>query len=110
MRTEVEHMREALASYIEATYHLSHPQAVKLRRALLENGGIAQVPYIESTPAYVGTRSFASLKLPSGVREFLEQLASKESGHLLFNPPYSHQADALEAATKPDAGGSGIVV
>ncbi len=110
MRTEVEHMREALASYIEATYHLSHPHAVKLRRALLENGGIAQVPFIESTPAYVGARSFGSLKLPAAVRDFLEHLASREGGSLLFNPPYSHQADALEAAMKADAGGSGIVV
>ena len=26
MLTEIEHMREALASYIEATYHLSNPK------------------------------------------------------------------------------------
>ena len=46
-------MREALTSYIEATYHLSHPKAVGLRRALLMEGGVAQTPFIESTPAYV---------------------------------------------------------
>ena len=39
-------MREALASYIEATYHLSNPKVVNLRRKLLTSGGIAQTPYI----------------------------------------------------------------
>lgn len=57
MRTEIDHMREALASYIEATYHLSSPKVVELRRRLLMQGGIAQTPYIERTPAYVGESS-----------------------------------------------------
>ncbi|TIP29611.1 MAG: hypothetical protein E5X67_06105 [Mesorhizobium sp.] len=52
MRTEIEHMREALASYIEATYHPSNPKVVNLRRQILMSGGIAQTPYIENTPAY----------------------------------------------------------
>ena len=33
MRTEIDHMREALASYIEVTYHLSSPKVVELRAA-----------------------------------------------------------------------------
>ncbi|TPK87367.1 DEAD/DEAH box helicase [Mesorhizobium sp. B2-4-17] len=103
-------MQEALASYIEATYHLSHPKIVDLRRALLMKGGIAQVPYIESTPAYVGERKFASLELDGPVRDFLTSLASKGSDQLLFDPAYSHQADALEATMRPDAGGTAIVV
>jgi hypothetical protein len=35
VRSEIDHMREALASYIEATYHLSNPKVVRLRRWLL---------------------------------------------------------------------------
>ena len=101
-------MREALTSYIEATYHLSHPKAVGLRRALLMEGGVAQTPFIESTPAYVSNRQFASLALDERVRDFLTSLASKESGELLFNPPYEHQAQALEATIHANAGGTGI--
>lgn len=67
MRTEINHMREALASYIEATYHLSDPKVVALRRTLLTGEGIAQTPYIESTPSYEGKRRYEELALPTGV-------------------------------------------
>jgi hypothetical protein len=110
LRTEIDHMREALASYIEATYHLSSPKVVELRRRLLMQGGIAQTPYIESTPAYVGDRKFSSLALDETVRDFLTNLASKDSEQLLFDPPYEHQAQALEATMAAGAGGTGIVV
>jgi hypothetical protein len=110
MRTEIEHMREALASYIEATYHLSNPKVVNLRRKILMGGGIAQTPYIESTAAYMGSRKFETLDLDQQVRDFLTSLASKEGGHLLFDPPYEHQAQALELTTSVNAGGTGIVV
>ena len=110
MRTEIDHMREALASYIEATYHLSNPKVVDLRRNLLTHGGIAQTPYIESTPAYVGNRNFGSLAIDPKVRDFLSAIAAKESEQLLFDPPYEHQAQALELGARSDAGGTGIVV
>ena len=103
-------MREALASYIEATYHLSNPKVVDLRRRLLTHGGIAQTPYIESTPAYVGNRKFSSLQINPKVRDFLSAMAAEESEQLLFDPPYEHQAQALELTVKPEAGGTGIVV
>lgn len=110
MRTEIEHMREALASYIEATYHLSNSKVVRLRRNLLTNGGVAQTPYIESTPAYVGERKFATLAIDPAVRTFLSEMASRDSEQLLFDPPYEHQAQALELTSNADAGGTGIVV
>jgi len=110
VRTEIDHMREALASYIEATYHLSNPKVVHLRRRLLMEGGVAQTPYIESTPTYVGDRAFASLDLDGDVRDFLTSLATKAADNLLFDPPYEHQAKALEKTMRPDAGGTGIVV
>lgn len=37
-------------------------------------------------------------------------LASKEAGQLLFDPPYEHQAKALEATMGDEAAGTGIVV
>ncbi|WP_448040525.1 DEAD/DEAH box helicase [Bradyrhizobium liaoningense] len=110
MLKEIDRMREALASYIEATYHLSNASVVDLRRQLLTADGIAQIPYIESTPTYVGERKFSTLTLPSKVRELLTTLASNEAGRVLFNPPYEHQAQALELAMAGDAGGTGIVV
>jgi ATP-dependent helicase YprA (DUF1998 family) len=109
VRTEIEHMREALASYIEATYHLSDPKVVALRRSLLTGNGIAQTPYIESTPSYEGKRRYRDLALPAAVGSFLTALADKSEG-LLFNPPYEHQAQALELTSRADAAGSGIVV
>lgn len=110
MRTEIAHLREALASYIEATYHLSNPKVVNLRRQILMSGGIAQTPYIESTPAYVGDRKFAALDLDQQIRDFLTSMASMEADQLLFDPPYEHQAQALERTMAPNAGGTGIVV
>lgn len=102
-------MREALASYIEATYHLSDPKVVALRRKLLAGQGIAQTPYIESTPVYSGGRNYQDLALPEGVGAFLTGLADSGEG-VLFNPPYEHQAQALEITSHPDAAGRGVVV
>src|SRR5262245_51930553 len=103
-------MREALASYIEATYHLSNPKVVELRRRTLTQEGIAPTPYVERQPAYVGERKFASLALDETVRKFLTSLATKEGEQLLFDPPYEHQTQALELAMAPEAGGTGMVV
>lgn len=110
MQKEIDHMQDALASYIEATYHLSHPKVVSLRHALLMSGGIAQEPYIESTPSYRGDQKYQSLSLKKHVRDFLTKLAEKESGELLFDPPYEHQAEALEISAAAGRGGRGIVV
>jgi hypothetical protein len=108
MQREIDEMRKQLVGYIEATYHLSHPKAVAIRRALLARaGGISQEPYVESTPTYVGDRIFADLSLPPPVRDLLTELA--DTG-LLFNPPYEHQAQALEQVMSGAAGGQGIVV
>ena len=40
-------------------------------------GGIAQTPYIESTPAYIEDRKFAVPDLDGQVRDFLTHMASK---------------------------------
>lgn len=101
-------MQAALAAYIEATYHISHPKTVAIRRALLDRaGGIAQEPYVESTPTYIGDREYTSLALPDSVRSLFAGLAK---AGLVFDPPYEHQAQALELTGRADAGGTGIVV
>lgn len=108
MQREIEDMRAALTAYIEATYHLSHPKTVAIRRRLLDRpGGISQEPYVESTPTYVGDRKFADMALPEAVKTLMGGLADEG---LLFNPPYQHQADALEHTLGADAGGTALVV
>jgi Lhr-like helicase len=47
--------------------------------------------------------------LPAEVANFLTALAD-ESDDLLFNPPYEHQARALEHSMRNDSAGTGIVV
>lgn len=98
MYSELHQFQQALQSYIEATYHLSHPELVALRRELLRAPGcIAQEPYIESTPRYEASRPIQQLSLPREVRELLSFLGTPQGGRRLFDPPYSHQAEALEA-------------
>ncbi|MEC9398813.1 MAG: DEAD/DEAH box helicase, partial [Myxococcota bacterium] len=98
MYEELEHYKRSLQTYIESTYHISSPELVALRRALLEDfGAIAQEPHIEATPRYVSSerRRFKDLSLPAAVGELLDALGRER---VIFDPPYSHQADALEHA------------
>ena len=99
MYRELQRYRDALKTYITSTYHVSNPALVDMRAELLEReGAIAQEPHLESTVRYEGTRSYRDLMLPPGVSELLGGLG--EEG-LLFDPPYDHQAQALELALAP---------
>ena len=94
MREELRHYRDSLRTYITSTYHVSNPALVDMRAELLERrGAIAQEPYIESTARYTATRRFSELVLPNGVSDFLADLGHRK---LIFDPPYDHQAQALE--------------
>ena len=96
MLEDLRHYRDALRTYITSTYHVSNPALVDLRAELLErHGAIAQEPYVESTARYMATSNFRELKLPPGVSEFLAKLGHQE---LIYDPPYDHQAQALELA------------
>jgi ATP-dependent helicase YprA (DUF1998 family) len=98
MFKETERLRDGLTAYIEATYHVSHPRLVAMRRELLRSPEmIAQRPFIESTARYVTNRTFQELAIPESVKELLSVLATEEAGSLLYDPPYAHQAEALEA-------------
>ena len=99
MYRELQHYRDALRTYITSTYHLSNSALVDMRAELLEReGAIAQEPYVESTARYGGSRKFRSLVLPPGVSDLLSDLGEED---LLFDPPYAHQARALEVSLSP---------
>lgn len=109
----VQEIRAALRDYIEATYHVGHPFVIEQRRQLLEaEGVIYREPFIESTPRYRTDRRFAELELRSpqqgadqqrpGIQDLFNSLTSESErlDPLLFDPPYTHQADSLEFASR----------
>jgi ATP-dependent helicase YprA (DUF1998 family) len=102
-------IQAALCDYIEATYHVGHPALVAQRRQLLQQPEvIAQKPYFESTPRYQPGRRFEELDISQAARDLLELLASGGPGTAgLHNPPYTHQAAALEYVV---AGGKNLAV
>ncbi|MBX3177717.1 MAG: DEAD/DEAH box helicase [Candidatus Hydrogenedentes bacterium] len=94
----VEQLHAALRDYIEATYHIGHPSLVEQRRQLLQQPGvISQRPYIESTPRYRIGEPFENLGLPTPVLDVFSSLATASDGPILIhNPPYHHQAKAIQ--------------
>lgn len=95
MYQELERYTDALRTYITSTYHISNPALVELREDLLRRtGAIAQKPYLESTARYAASRRFGDLNLPSSVADVLDILGR---GGIAFDPPYDHQAQALES-------------
>jgi ATP-dependent helicase YprA (DUF1998 family) len=99
----IDDIQAALRDYIEATYHVGHPMVIEQRRQLLdEDGVIFREPFIESTPRYRTERKFADLELDAAVQELFAGLTQSVDGltPLLFDPPYTHQANALEWACR----------
>ena len=71
---------------------------IEQRRALLEQEGVLfREPFIESTPRYQTGDGFADLGLDGPVLALLESLAAPagELEPILYDPPYTHQAEAL---------------
>jgi len=95
-------IRRTLQDYIEATYHIGGPSLVEQRRRLLEQDGVLfQAPYIESTQRYTASVPFAELDIPETAKTLFGEMAHPRIGEpLLHDPPYSHQAAALEATTR----------
>ncbi len=92
-------LQRSLREYIEATYHIGDPLLLAQRReALNDPGVIHQIPFLESTPRYVTDRPFTQLGLHPAALQALQTLVSKnERGkQVLYDPPYLHQAQALE--------------
>jgi ATP-dependent helicase YprA (DUF1998 family) len=102
----VTEIQAALRDYIEATYHIGHPTVIEQRRRLLETEGVLfREPYIESTPRYRTDRKFADLELDPAVQSLFTSLTQKGDDFeaLLYDPPYTHQAEALERASRDGA-------
>ena len=99
MYNELSRYTDALHTYITSTYHISNPALVDLRGELLSQvGSIAQTPYLESTARYTASQHFRDLSIHPGVSELLQWLGTQG---VLFDPPYDHQARALELALNP---------
>jgi len=95
-------MAYALQEYIESSYHLRDETLIAERKALLESCGvISQEPYIEATPSYKTERTFSELDIDSSIKD-LFAAAGLEKDVSVFDPPYSHQAEALEAVLEAD--------
>lgn len=100
MDRELRQYATALRTYITSTYHISHPALVDLRDELLSReGAIAQRPYLESTARYEASRRFKDLSIPGPVADLLAHLGTRKA---VFDPPYDHQASALELALAAD--------
>jgi ATP-dependent helicase YprA (DUF1998 family) len=93
-------LSETLKGYIEATYHIADADIVAQRRALLDQpGGVFQTPYLESTPRYeTGVRYAEMSDIPAAAQEAFRRLSDAASGKpLIYDPPYSHQSEAIRA-------------
>jgi ATP-dependent helicase YprA (DUF1998 family) len=91
-----------LQDYIEATYHIGDPSLVEQRRQLLgEEGVLFRAPYIESTPRYASAPLFEDLDIPETAKALFREMAHPPDGEpILHDPPYAHQAAALEATIR----------
>ncbi len=81
--------------YIEATYHLHHPRLIEERRQLMSEGTISSEPWVEGTPIYAPGKALSDLDLPPPAKAIL--LRFRDLGLEVYDPPYDHQARALEA-------------
>ena len=98
----VTQIQDALREYIEATYHVGHPALIERRRALLEQEGVLfREPYIESTPRYQTGDGFADLGLDARPGPFWRASPPRRDlRRILYDPPYTHQAEALKWAAR----------
>lgn len=90
-----EKLDQDLQRYLESTYHLRHPRLLKERRELMQEGNTSTEPWVEATPSYVSGKRLSNLGLPDSVVNLLKDL--EEDDLDIFDPPYKHQADALQS-------------
>lgn len=95
-----EQVEQDLQQYLESSYHLHHPRLIAERKALMNDGETSTEPWVEATPSYESGKPFQDLGLPSEVVEILEDL--EDDGLEIYDPPYKHQADALQAFFNKD--------
>ncbi len=95
-----EQVEQDLQEYLESSYHLHHPRLLKERRELMNQGETSTEPWVEATPSYVPGKKIRDLGLPDPVADILKDLEA--DGLDIFDPPYKHQADALQAFFNDD--------
>lgn len=79
--------------FIEADYHLQNDRLLRERRKLMDEGAISSEAWIEASPSYKFGNNLEELNLPESVKDLLISLSEDD---LVFDPPYEHQAEALE--------------
>lgn len=103
-------LQQSLREYIEATYHIGDRSLMEQRREVLDIPGVIhQSPFLESTPRYALGPALGELGLHRAALEALLTLVAKnERGkQVLYDPPYLHQAQALEFGF---SGGKNLVI
>jgi ATP-dependent helicase YprA (DUF1998 family) len=96
-------IQSALQDYIEATYHIGHRTLIEQRRELLRKDGVLyRAPYFESTPRYQTGSKFSDLDIDDSAKALFAPLTKQdgERRKVLYDPPYTHQAKALEWALR----------
>lgn len=100
----IERLHQRLREYIEAVYHIADEGILDQRSALLDAEGVLrQPPFIESTRAYATGPRYAELLAnePPELRGLAERLSTRKA-RALYDPPYLHQGQALNALLAPD--------
>ena len=95
-----EHIKESIAQYLETQYRISHAAVVQERGTMLRSPGtIAQVPFIESTPAFPTASKLADFER-NYPTEFVPGLAELVQHGVPVDrfPLYRHQEAALLAS------------
>ena len=91
-------LNDTLMSYIEAQYHVRDESLIAERHSLLcKDEIIRQRPFVEATPVYAAGPRYQSLDVPDEIRQTLSDLSRLQPAVGVFDPPYQHQATAIEA-------------
>ncbi|HEY9059692.1 MAG TPA: DEAD/DEAH box helicase [Pseudobacteroides sp.] len=91
-----------LQDYIRSQYLGENELLLNACEKLLqEKGNLYQEPYIEANPAYkIAANGIINSSLPIHIKEFLLEMGRNKLG--VFESPYKHQLDALEAFYRGD--------
>lgn len=94
------HIKESLVEYLEAAYRISHPAVAAERASLLRQvGTVAQIPFVEATPAFPTQNFLRDLEathpdhVPAGLADLVNHGVPVHSFAL-----YKHQQEALLSA------------
>ena len=95
----VQQLHKSLQDYIEASYHVSHPDSRGTTSTDSQTPGVIhQRPYLESTPRYKTGISFQDFGLDAAALDVFTAVSKAEDdlGLLIHDPPYEHQATSVK--------------